>query len=267
MNFEDFPSESEEERLNRVGRRPAPRDTDAPRGSTSPPDSSPDDIDIVETLLSRKPRPSSLPVAILSVMLMLFFSLLHWRSMPGSIGLGATPETIWRGQYWRLLTSIAVHSDLGHLAANGGLFLLFSYLLYGYFGFWIYPVLSLLAGGLTSFFSLMTYPPNTLLLGSSGVVYLMAGFWLTLYALIERRLSARQRLLRIAGVGLLVLVPSSIQEHVSYRTHAIGCAMGVVLAAVYFMARRKTIRSAEAFAGEVEGKSRLAPPRQGSGLV
>ena len=202
---------------------------------------------IVETLLSRRPRPGSLPVAVLSVMVMLFVSLLQWRSGPDfSVGFGAVSERIFRqGEYWRLLTSIGVHADLEHFAVNGILFLLFSYLLYGYFGFWIYPVLSLLLGSLANYLSLLTYPPSTILVGASGVVYLMAGFWLTIYALIERRLPLRKRMLRLTGVGLIVLVPSSLQENVSYRTHAIGCALGIALAVAYFMLCRKTIRSAE----------------------
>jgi len=202
---------------------------------------------IVETLLSRRPRSGSLPVAVLSVMLMLFLSLLQWRSGPDfSIGFGAISERIFRqGEYWRLLTSIGVHADLGHFAVNGILFLLFSYLLYGYFGFWVYPTLTLLLAALANYLSLMTYPPNTILVGASGVVYLMAGFWLTLYALIERKLPLHKRILRLTGVGLIVLFPSFLEVHVSYRTHAIGCALGISLAVAYFLLFKETIRSAE----------------------
>lgn len=225
--------------------------TAKPNGGLPP---SPDSREtIVETLLSRRPRASSLPVAVLSGMLMLLVSLLHWRSAPGSAGLGATlEEVVGYRQYWRLFTSMAAHHDLGHFASNAVPFLLLSYLLFGYFGFWIYPAMTLLIGSLTTYLSLMTYPPETVLLGASGLVYLMAGFWLSLYAVVERTLPLRRRLLRLCGVGLVVLVPSSFQEDVSYRTHAIGFALGVVWACAYFILRRKAIRSAEIVVTEVE---------------
>lgn len=202
---------------------------------------------IKETLLSRKPRPNSVPVAVLSVMLLLFTSLLHWKGAAKSEAhLAAVSELVFKeGEYWRLLTTIGVHADFGHFAVNALLYLLFSYLLYGYFGFWIYPVLTLLLGSFANYLSLMSYPANVSLIGASGVVYLMAGFWLTTYILIERTRSLDQRLLRATGVGLIVLIPSSLQEHISYRTHAIGCVLGVALAVFYFTARKSEIRSAE----------------------
>jgi hypothetical protein len=73
----------------------------------------------------------------------------------------------------------------------------------------------------------------------------MAGFWLVMYVLIERRLPIRKRLLRSVGVGLVVLMPAALQPFVSYRTHAIGFAVGVAGALTYFLARKEAIRSAE----------------------
>ena len=56
-------------------------------------------------------------------------------------------------EYWRLLTTIAVHADLSHLAVNAGFVVFFGYLLYGYFGFWIYPVAMLILASLTTLLS------------------------------------------------------------------------------------------------------------------
>lgn len=179
-------------------------------------------------------------------MSLLFLTLLQWKGARPDPGFAAMGDRIFdQNEYWRLLTTIGVHADVSHFLVNAPLFFLFSYLLYGYFGFWIYPVLTLVVGSLTNCFSLLTYPPNTILVGASGVVYLMAGFWLSAYILIERSLSLGRRLLRSAGFGLIVLVPSSFQEQVSYRTHAIGFALGVTMALVYFLLRKNAIRSAE----------------------
>ena len=51
--------------------------------------------------------------------------------------------------------------------------------------------------------------------------------------------------MRAVGIVLVVLLPSTLQENVSYRTHAIGFGLGVVSAFVYFRRNRESIRAAE----------------------
>ncbi len=215
---------------------------------------------IIETMLSRRPREYSLEVAILSLLLTLFVSLVCWRGgVEVSNRLAANPQKVLvEGEYWRLWTGMAVHADIPHFAFNAAFLGLFSYLLYGYFGFPIYPVWSLLLGGATTYLSLLTYPPGTHLVGSSGLVYLMAAFWLTMYVLVERRLSVKRRLLHAVGVALVVFLPTSIYERISYRTHAIGFALGIALALVWFLQKKDAIRSAEVV--EYEGWAGIEEP-------
>jgi hypothetical protein len=73
----------------------------------------------------------------------------------------------------------------------------------------------------------------------------MAGFWLSMYLLVERSVGRGKRVLRVVCLALLVLLPSTFQANVSYRTHAIGLGLGVVSALVYFQRNRESIRAAE----------------------
>ena len=179
-------------------------------------------------------------------MVILFLSVLCWRD-PQLFDLwAATPDQVLAEQeYWRLITAVAVHADVRHFLSNIILFTFFAYLLYGYFGFWMYPVSTAALGALITYCSLLTYPGNIQLVGASGVVYLMAGFWLTMYVLIERTRPLKKRLLHAIGIGLIVLIPTSLSPNVSYRSHAIGCALGVLAAVGYFQARKEEIRSLE----------------------
>ena len=77
------------------------------------------------------------------------------------------------------------------------------------------------------------------------MVYWMAGFWLTMYLLVERSVDPGKRVLRAVCLALLVLAPSTFQANVSYRTHAIGLGLGAVSALVYFQRNRQSIRAAE----------------------
>jgi len=202
---------------------------------------------VTETLLSRKPARGSLGVAAASVALLLAGSLVYWTNAAGLARfLPASREAVFgRSEYWRLFTSILAHADFQHFAANALVFGLLAFLLYGYYGAPVFPVLSFVNGALTTSLSLTTYDPDTLLLGASGVVYWMAGFWLSLYLLLERRVTLGKRMVRAVGFAIVVFIPTTLEPRVSYRTHAIGFGLGVAFGLAYFAARKRTLRAAE----------------------
>jgi rhomboid protease GluP len=202
---------------------------------------------IKQTHLSRAPAKGSLWVAGASVGTLLLASATLWLDLLGlGSELAATSDGLFdRHEYWRAVTAIAIHSDLLHLAANALPFGVFAYLLHGYYGFWIHPVSTCGLGSAVTVLTLVTYPKPTALLGASGVVYLMAAFWLTLYLLVERRISLAKRLLRAAGFVMIVLLPTTLEPLVSYRAHAVGFAVGTVFGALYFLCKKSSLRRSE----------------------
>ena len=202
---------------------------------------------IVETYLSRAPEKNSAAVSLLVIAVIFLFSMVYWGNSFGLSGdLIIDRDSVFQShQYWRLFTGMLIHSDVNHFLSNAlGLFL-FGYLLYGYFGPQIYPFGVCILGTIVNLISIATYPPGSRLLGASGMVYLMAAFWLTLFVTAERRFSIFQRLLRSAGFGLVMLVSSSFDPSISYRTHYIGFVAGVIFGIVYFFVARDRIRAAE----------------------
>jgi rhomboid protease GluP len=204
------------------------------------------ELRIRATLLSGKPRPESVPASLLAGMVLVFVAVLCWRD-PALFGRMSASrfQVVGHKEYWRLLSAIGVHADLAHLGVNMVFVLFFGYLLYGYFGVWVYPAAMLILAAMTNLLSLLTYPPDVALIGASGLVYVMMCFWLVLYALVERTLPFKKRLLRISGIALIVLVPTTVQPEVSYRTHFIGCGVGAIAGVAYFLGRRTQIRSVE----------------------
>jgi rhomboid protease GluP len=207
------------------------------------------EITISETFLSRKPERSSSLAGLASIVAIFVSSVIFWdNKWDLAQWLPASGETVFhKHQYWRLLTGILVHSDFMHFFSNAIPLAFFSSLLYGYFGFAIFPLLMLALGCFIHLISILTYPPGATLVGASGVVYCMAGFWLTLYVLIERRYSVANRLMRSIGFFLIVFIPSTFDPSVSYRAHAIGFVCGILAAVLYFVINRKIIREAETF--------------------
>ena len=202
---------------------------------------------VKETHLSRKPARKSWSVAMASLFLLLAVSVVYWADFRGLASeLPATGERVFHhNEYWRLLTSIGTHADFRHFLSNGVAFGVLSFLLFGYFGALVYPTLTWGLGALVTALALTTYPETTRLVGASGVVYLMAGFWLTMYLSIERRYRPVKRFTRAFGFALIVLVPTVWDPSVSYRTHAIGFAIGVLFGSVFFVKKRDSLRQAE----------------------
>lgn len=89
------------------------------------------------------------------------------------------------------------------------------------------------------------YSAHSVLIGASGMVYWMAGFWITLYGFVERSHSVPIRLLRVSGVALILPVPQEFQMHVSYLAHAAGFVLGIVAGIVFFGLKREEIRKAD----------------------
>ena len=202
---------------------------------------------IKETYLTRKPAPRSQWVALGSVAVLFVASLVYWIDPFGIASLlPASRESVYfRGEYWRLATSILVHADFQHFLANGVVLGVLAFLLYGYYGASVYPGLTLLFGTIVTGLALRTYPAQTWLVGASGVVYLMAGFWLALYLMLERRVRIGKRLVRALGFGVIVLVPTAFEPAVSYRTHLIGFLVGIAFAIAYFAKHKERFRAAE----------------------
>ena len=216
--------------------------------SLPPPGAPADAVPVIkETHLSRKPANGSGAVAIASVFVLLGTSVLYWTNALGLASLlPASRQSVFiEGEYWRLLTTLGVHASFEHFLSNAIVFAVLAYLLHGYYGPVVYPAWSVALGAVVTAIALTTYPPLTDLVGASGLVYLMAAFWLTLYLLVERRLSLGKRLIRAVGFGLIVLAPTAIEPQVSYRTHALGFAAGILLALAYFSKKKEMLRAHE----------------------
>ena len=199
------------------------------------------------TWLTQKPHRNSAIVAAWSLFILVLlatFFLRDWGSLASLMSSNAD-QVFQKHEWWRLWSSLFAHGDTGHLVSNSLLFFVFAYFLYGYFGFWVFPLVTLLSGGLVQALSLLTYPPHVNLIGMSGVVYWMGGFWLILYLNLDQQRTITQRWLRVLGVSFGIFMPTSaFDPQVSYRAHAIGFLVGALMAAVYYFVHRQEFKKA-----------------------
>lgn len=201
---------------------------------------------IVRTYLSRPPHPYA--KVLTAVILCVFAIISRWAWADPKIfdAFIATKALVFEQfEVWRLLTSMFIHGDAGHLFSNLFMLAILGYLAFGYFGFWVFPIASLSFATIIQAISIWTYPAKTGLIGSSGLVYFLAGFWLMMFLLIERQRTIAARLLRVIGVGLLILFPQAFDPQVSHRTHFIAVVVGVLFATAYFYRHRQKLRHHE----------------------
>jgi rhomboid protease GluP len=204
-------------------------------------------LKLTRTLLSTKPQKSAGWVSLLALFVLLVAFAVYQEDTFGLAPFLTADfsQLFTRHEYWRAFTTTLVHADLEHFSSNALFFGGLAYLLNGYFGFWVFPVLSFIAGGLINFIVLWIYASDTTIVGASGVVYFMAAFWLAHYLGIERRLSKIRRAMNAAAFTLVLFVPEVWRVHVSYLSHAVGFGLGALAGALVFIVNRHAIRGHE----------------------
>lgn len=205
------------------------------------------DIQIVQTWLSRKPQWRASLIVAWSIFILLVASVAYWKDFQKAsewMPVFQSAITV-KHEYWRLWTALFAHADLGHLLSNSLTYFVVGYFLAGYFSLWLFPVLAFAMGGLINYLVVMGYPADIRLIGVSGVVYWMAGAWLVLYFLIDKRKTFTQRTLRSIGVALGVFFPAAaFDPAISYKAHLYGFILGVLSGAAYWALNRKTFEKA-----------------------
>lgn len=203
---------------------------------------------IRETWLSQKPSADAFWLMLCLILSLALGSSLYWIDFLNlSQLMPASAEAVFtRHEYWRLFTGLIAHADIKHLLSNSLLLFVLGFFLSTYFGMILVPLTALSFGMLTNFIVLSNMPTHVQLVGISGVVFWLGGAWLTLYFLLDRRRSLGSRALRTLGVAILLFVPAeTFDPGISYQSHFIGFAFGVIWALAFYFYKRKDFRAAE----------------------
>lgn len=179
-------------------------------------------------------------------------SFLYWAHPIGEY-LAASPGKVFElSEYWRLFTSSLIHADLSHFLSNSFMLIIMGYFVNYHYGALIFPNISFLFGILINLIVIWNYPAETSLVGASGVVYWLWGFWLVLYIGIQRHVPLYRRMMKVSIVGLFILVPSEFKAQTSYFAHGVGLVLGMIFGLVYFFIYSKKFYSSEVWEDEIE---------------
>ena len=211
-----------------------------------------------KTLLSQKLKAKSFIVAL---MIVVIISLITATAMnpfwPIYSLFVANPNLVFdHHQYYRLWTTLFVHGGLEHISSNMLLFIPFAVYLINYYGLIFFPIEGIFIGGIINFIVLKTMPTQVSLIGISGVVHWMGAAWITLFFLIDKRITPLPRFIKAFGVALILFVPNTFSENISYLSHLVGFILGIFSGFFYYYRNQKRIHQFDVyeqiFADEIE---------------
>ena len=165
------------------------------------------------------------------VILLLVFYWIQSRSAAVAAAGMMDSAAVSRGEWWRLFTSLFLHADIGHLAANAGLGLVLLGLAMGTYGTGVGLLAAYLAGVGGNLVS-WKIDPSHLSLGASGMVMGCVGLIAAGSMGIGRANGRLPRSLLAglaAGVMLFLLLGSSSNPQVDLAAHAGGFLAGLAL--------------------------------------
>lgn len=166
----------------------------------------------------------------------------YWREA----GLMNNEEVITGGQWWRLVTALTLHADIGHLASNVLAGICFGLLLNRTFGYGLGWTLILTGGILGNLINAwFFYPELHRSLGASTAVFAALGIlvgqalWFGFNR--EAGLLLRRRLIPLAA-GLMMLAFTGVGgENTDITAHVFGFAVGIPLGAATAAATRHQV--------------------------
>ncbi len=206
---------------------------------------------LTRTFLSKRPTDTNIFIGVLSFLVLLAIFLFTGTELHASGSL-----VFEKGEWWRLFSTSLMHADFVHLGHNALFFTIFAVLLNTYYGWFVFPLVSFIMGGIINLLTLAYYPREVYLVGISGVIYFMASFWMTNYVMIERKMKLNKRLIIATGISLALFCPDlmNLDEKVSYLSHALGFILGIPTALLWFYTHKTLVRSEEVWIERVPVK-------------
>ena len=208
---------------------------------------------LVRNFLSRKSvKTNALLWSVVTLGICLFMSHLYWNHSIGEF-LNANPKNVFElKEYWRLFTSSFIHGDLSHFLSNSLMLALMGYFVNYHYGTWTFPLSGFIAGIFINLIVIWDYPPNVSLVGASGVVHYLWGFWLATYICIQKHIPLTRRFMKAVAVGIFVLAPTEFKPQVSYYAHGVGLVLGIGAGFTYYIWNRKMIHAQEVWKDIIE---------------
>jgi rhomboid protease GluP len=205
-----------------------------------------------DNYLSHSHYKNALLWSLIPITLIVVISNMHWLHVEWTQLLYAKKSLVDSGEWWRVFTTSFLHADIGHLLSNLLMYFILTYFLYSYFGSFLSIFFPIILGGVINLLTLNYYTTDTTLVGASGIVYYLWGFWLVLFYFLQKKYTRIGRSLRVGAIFLVLLVPTKFEPQTSYFAHYAGFAIGITFGLSYYFIRKRYFSSFNIFEVKVE---------------
>jgi rhomboid protease GluP len=138
---------------------------------------------------------------------------------------------IMEGELWRLVTPIFLHSGFAHVLFNSFSLVLFGPALEQMLGRGKFLLIYLVSGIIANIATLVLEPPSYIHVGSSGAIFGLFGFYISIIIFRKSMLSQQNSQL-ILTICALSLVMTFLQPNINITAHLFGLIGGFLLGAI-----------------------------------
>lgn len=146
------------------------------------------------------------------------------------LGIGSNYD-VYKGEYWRLLTPIFLHSGFGHMLFNSFSLILFGPALEKMLGKITFIITYLLSGVLANIGTYFVAPINYYHLGSSSAIFGLFGVYLYM-AIYRKDLIDRMNSQIIISILVIGMVMTFFRADINIYAHIFGLISGAALAPI-----------------------------------
>ncbi|MEH7249956.1 rhomboid family intramembrane serine protease [Neobacillus niacini] len=137
---------------------------------------------------------------------------------------------IMEGEYWRLITPIFMHGGFAHVLFNSFSLVLFGPALESLLGKGRFILVYLVSGILANVATLMLEPLTYVHVGSSGAIFGLFGYYISII-LFRKHMLSQQNSQLILTICALSLIMTFIQPNINITAHIFGVLAGFLLGA------------------------------------
>ncbi|WP_053361386.1 rhomboid family intramembrane serine protease [Bacillus sp. FJAT-27251] len=140
---------------------------------------------------------------------------------------------IMEGEIWRLATPIFVHSGFAHLLFNSFSLVLFGPALERMLGKPRFLAVYLISGIAANAATLLLEPPAYVHVGSSGAIFGLFGFYISM-AMYQKHMLSREGSQTILTIAAISVVMTFIQPNINITAHIFGLIAGFLIGRLSF---------------------------------
>jgi rhomboid protease GluP len=140
---------------------------------------------------------------------------------------------ITEGEIWRLATPIFVHSGFAHLLFNSFSLVLFGPALERMLGKARFLAVYLISGIAANVATLLLEPPAYVHVGSSGAIFGLFGFYISM-AMYQKHMLSREGSQTILTIAAISVVMTFIQPNINITAHIFGLIAGFLIGRLFF---------------------------------